>query len=778
MRQHVVILGVVTIIAAFLLFTIILNIMRKQKSHPVIPPPPPADEPKLNPKPLSQPQYSYLEQRKWPSTHTVLAIVSVDVEIPELNCIAFKETIDNVQRSSWRENKILFVKPLVQTNYWHDCVSQWNSLIEDKIIWFSHSQPSTAMAITQALTQEHSDFFVLLQVGDTIDATYFEKAILSMYTYEKYVGYVSSYWSIGDSKVFTFTHSTNNDASCILAFYGTSPAAFFRTDAVLNVDGFITALDQLGCHDWELKWRLHIAGWAAYTIHEDLYTKNYYNIHSSSLENKILRCTYQKDSEAFLKYLNTNYKLYSIPNLPDLNTMYSYKRQRITIPWDPVKVSSRPGRPDKSRKGLLVIIPWLIVGGAETFALNVIQTFSKMNWDVTVVITKDAAPYGGNVWVPVAKKDTLDVFELPTITHRSQYFQYICHLIRSRGINSILMTNNIAGYAALPFISNYCPVGATLDVNHNWVDSWMDGGYTTFSLDFQEYIDYQVQISNQLAQKMIKEGAKERKVETIFIGTNTTFFTNQLHKYESRTKCLREFAPELFPEEDTKKKVIVYLGRLSGEKQPDVFIDTMIELKKQGYESQVAGILAGHGYLQGTLKDKIPTSNAQDIVKMVGVLDAERKRKLLSCSDILLMTSQTEGTPLVIFEAMSLRSIIVAPSVGGIPEMVPPSCGILIDNQCSKTEQIKRYVTAIKKILDLSPEEQEEMKKASETMARKKYDITSMAAKLERLMIQAQQDNELRGWTRVDTWKRWPTRNTAFSAAVGLLRVMSTKEEW
>lgn len=46
--------------------------------------------------------------------------------------------------------------------------------------------------------------------------------------------------------------------------------------------------------------------------------------------------------------------------------------------------------------------------------------------------------------------------------------------------------------------------------------------------------------------------------------------------------------------------------------------------------------------------------------------------------DVLLNTSQTEGLPVSIMEAMSYGVPVIAPAVGGIPEIVGPDCGTLL----------------------------------------------------------------------------------------------------
>lgn len=143
------------------------------------------------------------------------------------------------------------------------------------------------------------------------------------------------------------------------------------------------------------------------------------------------------------------------------------------------------------------------------------------------------------------------------------------------------------------------------------------------------------------------------------------------------------------------------------------------------------------------------------------------------------MTNSKQGTPLVIFEAMSLGLMIVAPRVGGIPEMVPPNTGVLIDNHCSKDEQEEKYAQAIRQVLSWSDKQRNDMQQAAATMAKTHYDTSIMANKLRSLMLKAQAENrKSKGWKRVDTWKKWPLAKTKFSANLGLLRMVINNDPW
>jgi glycosyltransferase involved in cell wall biosynthesis len=65
-----------------------------------------------------------------------------------------------------------------------------------------------------------------------------------------------------------------------------------------------------------------------------------------------------------------------------------------------------------------------------------------------------------------------------------------------------------------------------------------------------------------------------------------------------------------------------------------------------------------------------------DRIEFLG--EVARIESVYQDADILVLTSEHEGTPNVILEAMSFGVPVVATNVGGVPEIVPDDCGILV----------------------------------------------------------------------------------------------------
>jgi glycosyltransferase involved in cell wall biosynthesis len=106
---------------------------------------------------------------------------------------------------------------------------------------------------------------------------------------------------------------------------------------------------------------------------------------------------------------------------------------------------------------------------------------------------------------------------------------------------------------------------------------------------------------------------------------------------------------------------IGWLGRLSPEKDPFLYI----ELADQFSESSLVFKMAG----DGPLRDKVETRiSKMKNVKFEGFV--ENSEDFLKGLDILILTSEIEGIPLVAMEALQLGVFVVAPEIGGLSDLI------------------------------------------------------------------------------------------------------------
>jgi glycosyltransferase involved in cell wall biosynthesis len=118
--------------------------------------------------------------------------------------------------------------------------------------------------------------------------------------------------------------------------------------------------------------------------------------------------------------------------------------------------------------------------------------------------------------------------------------------------------------------------------------------------------------------------------------------------------------------------VIGWVGRLSREKGADVLIEALPHLAGPPVSISVLGT----GPELERLRARATSLNLPHRVRWHGVVpDAG---PLFSAFDIFVLSSRTEGTPVVLFESMAAGVPIVATRVGGVPDVLPRGEGLLV----------------------------------------------------------------------------------------------------
>jgi glycosyltransferase involved in cell wall biosynthesis len=116
------------------------------------------------------------------------------------------------------------------------------------------------------------------------------------------------------------------------------------------------------------------------------------------------------------------------------------------------------------------------------------------------------------------------------------------------------------------------------------------------------------------------------------------------------------------------------VSRLAEGKGFDVLLDAAERFK----EEDVSILIAGDGPLQSDLEKEIHDRDLDDAVHLLGY--RTDIPNVMMESDILVLPSFREGTPLVIIEAMAAGLPVIATNIAGIPELIDDTkTGYLIE---------------------------------------------------------------------------------------------------
>ena len=114
----------------------------------------------------------------------------------------------------------------------------------------------------------------------------------------------------------------------------------------------------------------------------------------------------------------------------------------------------------------------------------------------------------------------------------------------------------------------------------------------------------------------------------------------------------------------TDRLQCAFIGRVTQIKRPDRFLEVVTEIKKRGVALNF--FMAGDGDLLETCRKRIIDKELP-----VTVLGWQTNiEKVLSAADIVLLTSDNEGTPLSLIQAGMARLPVVTTNVGSVSEVV------------------------------------------------------------------------------------------------------------
>jgi glycosyltransferase involved in cell wall biosynthesis len=172
--------------------------------------------------------------------------------------------------------------------------------------------------------------------------------------------------------------------------------------------------------------------------------------------------------------------------------------------------------------------------------------------------------------------------------------------------------------------------------------------------------------------------------------------------------------------------VFVNVAHLSHQKNQSLLIDAFSRVVQDFPDSLL--LIVGDGELKDELKKRVSAAKIEDKVRFLGL--RSDIPDILNASDIFVLSSNWEGFPICIIEAMAAGKPIVATSVGGVPEQISNrENGLLIP----PGEQ-KQLVDAMSYFVS-NPGDAYSMGQVSRQVVKNKFCIREIAKKYEKFYV-------------------------------------------
>lgn len=369
------------------------------------------------------------------------------------------------------------------------------------------------------------------------------------------------------------------------------------------------------------------------------------------------------------------------------------------------------------KKEILFIMPCLIGGGAEKVLIDILRNFDYDRYSVTLILDYKHGTYlkdvpqevelisvhgPTNIWHERLNRISSE-HGLFMPLHKWVYGTIMRWKLRGRKFDTII--SFMEGDA----VKYHSYITRKAKRNLSWVHIDLEKKHWSkdfFKNDADEIAAYQamdniVFVSEDARRSMYKlfpslDIAKSRVVYNLIDAENV----RQLSEIKTIFK---------------KKFTICMTGRLNPQKRYDRALEAMKMLKDDGYDFELW--ILGEGSEEAKLKEITNNLGIENHVKFLGF--QRPPYPYMKEADIYLNTSEAEGYPLVVCEAMCLGLPVVATDICGSREILKNNdCGMLVE------ESPEAIYKGIKTLLD-NAELREEMK-GKALLASKNFEVSNV----------------------------------------------------
>lgn len=305
---------------------------------------------------------------------------------------------------------------------------------------------------------------------------------------------------------------------------------------------------------------------------------------------------------------------------------------------------------DNGKPNVLITVPWMTFGGAETLIYNFCREI-KDNFNMSFITGLKSE----HEWEYKFREISPDIYHLPNLFEEEWlYLEFVSHYIESRKIDMLHIIHNGFTFAMLPELKKRHPHLKVIVTVFNDRAPFCED-----SIGYEQYVDTYSADNQAVTNKYAKRLQPGKRIVRI---------PNGINAYE-------EFSPEIFDRAEERAKLglqdddiaVLFVGRLSEEKNPDVFMNVASKLIKGKDSKRTRFLMVGDGPMRPEIDGMFKSLNS----KRATYLGYQAKpAPYMAAADVFVLPSSVEGFPLAILEAMAMQVAPVASRVGGVPDII------------------------------------------------------------------------------------------------------------
>lgn len=348
---------------------------------------------------------------------------------------------------------------------------------------------------------------------------------------------------------------------------------------------------------------------------------------------------------------------------------------------------------NKEKVHIMMLLPWMVMGGADMFNLEVVKGLDKERYEFSAITTE----HSENGWRHKFEEYITDIFALPTFLEVKNYAEFISYFIISRQVDVIFLSNSYYGYYIIPWIRKEFPDIVLVDYVHMEEWYWRNGGFARTSGNVQNIVD-KTFVCNHKTQLVLEHdfGRSLGSVETLYIGVDKDKFDALAYPYGVVKKKHGI---------ESDRPLILFPCRIHPQKRPLLMFEIAKRLKN--IVPDIAFLVVGDGPLLSELQNRVKEAGLEHTVYFAG--SQEEMQPYYRDSFVTLICSLKEGLALTAYESCSMGVPVITSDVGGQAELIDEKSGIVLpllqsegqDYNCSNYNEmeIAQYVNALERLL-------------------------------------------------------------------------------
>lgn len=334
------------------------------------------------------------------------------------------------------------------------------------------------------------------------------------------------------------------------------------------------------------------------------------------------------------------------------------------------------------KKKILFIFPWMVIGGADLFNLELLKRLDKNKYETIVLTTTP----NENVIRQEFEQYATEVYDMSTFLERIDYINFTDYIIDSRNVDAVVISNSPYGYYMVPYLKGKYPHIPFIDYVHSIDLKDERESFGRCTQDVDRYLSG-TYCCNNFTKNQLEKDYNKKNVQTIYIGTDEIKFNPKIYNKEQLKEKYQ------IPKD---KLIISFIARLSEEKRPLMFIEIAKKLLKSN--DNLYFVIAGDGPLYNKVLNKINNN-----FKALGMI--KESAEIYAISDITVNCSSLEGLALTSYESLAMQVPVVSTDVGGQKELIDETVGGLVHYKENQTieeyyEEIEMYSQQITKVIN------------------------------------------------------------------------------